>query len=308
MTNRSPLVLALVMAGVLAASPADAQTRYQSWQNPALDSIDGSGSSAQDLVTKLRKLIDEAEKARAADPQFLTDLRNLANSHDRPWNAVLLDDSFADGDFTQNPVWTVTAGRYWIESGYGLRSSVIAAAPAEQQTQRKVSREELVIGVLGAVLGAQQKQQTQQQATQAEPRADMAAIHHDGRVSNAFAIRLEMASWKADGRIEIGPAQSQYGNGGYRLAYGGGTWELIRVGSRGSSVVDVASAPKTIEDNKVHTVEWTRGRDGKMTVSLDGAEILSATDRGFRDDFDRLVVVNRTGDFTLRRVTVSGVN
>lgn len=308
MMTRGILLSVLAVAGVLAAAQTEAQSRYQSWQNPALEGAGTSGETAQDLVSKLRVLVDEAEKARAADPQFLRDLRALADSFDRPWTSQILDDSFADGNFTANPAWTVTSGRYWIESGYGLRSSVLAAAA--QEPAKKASREELVIGVLGAMLGAQTQQggQSQAAATPSAAPDGAAAIHVDTAISNAFSIRLEMASWKAGGRFEIGPGQSAYGNGGYRLAYDGGRWQLQRAGSRGTSVIDVTPSPVPIEDNKVHVVEWTRGRDGSMAVTLDGKPLLKAADRGYRESFDRLLVTNRSGDFTLRRVTVSGSN
>ena len=60
-------------------------------------------------------MVDDAEKARAADPQFLRDLRGLAQGSDRPWRIQLLNDDFGDGDFTRNPSWTVTAGKYWVD-------------------------------------------------------------------------------------------------------------------------------------------------------------------------------------------------
>ncbi|CCQ72168.1 protein of unknown function [Magnetospira sp. QH-2] len=288
----------------MAAAPAFSQSsRYQSWQDPA--AVTAPDTTVQDLVSQLRKLVDEAEKARAADPQFLRDLRALADGHDRPWSATQIDDSFADGDYTRGPAWTVTSGRYWIESGYGLRSSVLALAQTDQPQQKKMSNEQKAFALLGAVLGT--KTQTQQAATATAAPASAAAIHLDSAISNAFSIRVELAAWKPDGRIEFGPGQSASGDGGYRLAYGnGGRWELLRVGSRGSSVVDVTPTPQSIEDNKVHVVEWTRGRDGVMTVTLDHKPLMKATDMGYRDAFDRLLITNHAGDFTFKRVTVQG--
>ncbi|WP_460019403.1 hypothetical protein [Magnetospira thiophila] len=295
---RTSVLTALVVAGVWAAPPALAQSsRYQSWQDP---SAGGSSATLQDFVARLRQLVDEAEKAKAADPQFLYDLRALADSQDRPTTRLLIDDSFADGDFTQNPTWVVTAGRYWVESGYGLRSSVLAQ-PEQPQAQQKMSNEQKALALFGAVLGA--RTQPQQAA---EAPASSADIQLDTAIGNAFTLRLEVAAWKPDGRLEFGPGQKNSGNGGYRLAYGaGGRWELLRVGSRGSSVVDVTPTPYSIEDNKVHVVEWRRDKGGVMSVTLDDQPILKVTDMGYRDSFDRLLVVNRGGDFTLRRVTLN---
>ncbi len=45
-----------------------------------------------------------------------------------------------------------------------------------------------------------------------------------------------------------------------------------------------------------------------MAVSVDGKEKLRARDGGFRSPFDGFLMVNRGGDFILRRVSALGVN
>ena len=49
------------------AVQADDETRYQTWQ--------GDDTATAALVERLNQLIDDAERARAADPNFLADLR-----------------------------------------------------------------------------------------------------------------------------------------------------------------------------------------------------------------------------------------
>jgi len=61
------------------------------------------GGDNGEMARELRGLIEEAEKARAADPRFLRDLRDLADRYDRPPLADVLFDDFSDGDFTHNP-------------------------------------------------------------------------------------------------------------------------------------------------------------------------------------------------------------
>jgi len=41
------------------------------------------------LVRELGVLVDEAERARAADPRLITDLRRLIGRYDNPYDAVL---------------------------------------------------------------------------------------------------------------------------------------------------------------------------------------------------------------------------
>ena len=98
------LLVFVVFVICLAPLSLNAQnTRYSTWADPS--GTTGGDDSLPAFIEKLNKLIDEAEKAKAADPVFLRDLRNLARGAVTPWNTVLLDDSFTDGNFTANPVW-----------------------------------------------------------------------------------------------------------------------------------------------------------------------------------------------------------
>ena len=122
------LVVAIVPGGAWAPSGA-AEQRYSAWPDP---SRAGPGDDrVQVLIDALGTLVDEAERARAADPRLLRDLRDLARRFEPPWRVSVLSDDFADGDFTANPAWTVTQGRYWVEPGYGLRSTI--ARPRRRQ-------------------------------------------------------------------------------------------------------------------------------------------------------------------------------
>ncbi len=303
----------LVVIGLLFAAPATAQT-YQPWANPDGSS---SGDRTQGMVERLGALIGEAERSRAADPGFLRDLKRLADEYRAaPSQTLLLSDDFADGDFTRNPRWTVTAGRYWVEQGWGLRSAI---TPGQTQTgQKRPSRKEKVANIFGQIL---------QQAI--DPEGSMSgggaltgtttnatAIQTGARISNAFSLEMDFSSWPIQGPIqgsggglEIGPYQGNPGGAGrgtgYVLAYTpGGGLELLRTSSRGSNVID--SARLNLEDKKTHRLVWTRRADGLMRVSIDGREVLSATDTGFKSDFDGLRMVNRGGDYIIKRIAVYG--
>ena len=321
-------IFVFVLAALLMASPALAQ-QYQPWNDPAAASAAAAAEKAanerlQGFVDELNRLTDAAEKSRAADPGFLRDLRGLALGYDRPWRSLVLSDDFQDGDFTRNPAWTVTAGKYWIERGWGLRSAVKAeAAQTGGQTQQRTSGKDVAAAIFGQIL---------QQALDPEGRAsggqqgartgsvlNPAAIQTTLRLTNAFAVEIDFSSWLSEGanagRIEIGPYQVA-GQGqpvgtarapGYVLAYvQGGGFELIRVSGRGSSIIDSRPGPFRLEDKKTHRLEWTRRADGLMTVSLDGKEIMTASDRAYQQDFDGLRLVNRGGDYIIKKLIVNG--
>ncbi len=302
-----------VLVMLFGATPAPAQQRYRQWGNP--DGAAAAGKSrTQDFVDRLKRMIIDAEKSRAADPRFLRDLRDLARGFDRPWRRRVFSDDFLDGDFTANPAWTVSAGRYWVEKGWGLRSAIEpgqAAAPSGDRGNKRLRGKDAAIAILGAVLNRAAGNRGGQNTPAPSAAPAVATIQAPARITNAFAIEFELSSWRGQGqtgKFEIGPYQGSAAGTGYRLAYRpGGDFELLRVSPRGTSIIDAAAA-KPLEDKKPHAIEWTRRADGAMTVTLDGKQIISATDRGIRQGFDGIQITNRGGDYIVKRITVYGVN
>ena len=45
-----------------------------------------------------------------------------------------------------------------------------------------------------------------------------------------------------------------------------------------------------------------------MVIKIDGAQVMEVTDRGFRDPFDGIAVVNGGGDYALRSITIDGTS
>ena len=288
----------------LVAAPASAQKRYSPWAG-AEPPVSADRERLQGFVDRLNTLVDEGEKARAADPRFLRDLRDLARGYDRPWRKLVLADDFGDGDFTAGPAWTVTAGRYWVEGGWGLRSKVDPAATRPQQ-QEKRSERDAALAILGTILG-QAAGRGKGGGSTATGVAATAAIHTGVRITNAFAIEIELSSWLGQGRLEFGPYRGADRATGYRLAYTpGGGLELLRVSPWGSSVVERVAGPLTLEDKKAHRIEWTRRPDGEMVVSVDGKALFTTVDRGVTDPLDGFLMVNRGGDYILKRLAVYG--
>ena len=288
----------------LVAAPASAGEHYSPWPG-AETAVSADRGRLQGVVDRLNTLIDEGEKARAAAPRFLRDLRDLARGYDRPWRKLVLSDDFGDGNFTADPAWTVTAGRYWVEGGWGLRSKVDPAA-AQPQQQGKVSGRDAALAILGTILG-QAAGQGEGGGPAATGVAAAAAIHTGVRITNAFSIEIEISSWLGQGRLEFGPYQGTDRATGYRLAYTpGGALELLRVSPWSSSVIERAAGPLTLEDKKAHRIEWTRRPDGAMAVVLDGKPLFTAVDRGVTDPFDGFLMVNRGGDYIVKRLAVYG--
>ena len=84
--------------------------------------------------------------------------------------------------------------------------------------------------------------------------------------------------------------------------------ELLRLTSRGTSILELADKTLNFEDGQSHVIEWTRDRGGRMVVRVDGAEVIVITDRSFRDPFDGIALVNGGGDYAVRSVAIAGTS
>lgn len=306
------LLFALPLLFPLTAAGAQSASRYGTWQD---ESQPQAQDQVQQLVDKLRALVDQAEQARAADPRFLRDLRDLVRAYDWPWRVEILHDDFRDGDYTHDPAWQVRAGLFRIERGGGLYSRIepAAAAPASRETQQGSGDpgKELATAIIGGLLQSYgSKGKAQESTTGSAPeRYERAVIEAPAHITNAFALRVRLASFAAEGRLEIGPYQGRTETG-YRLVYNPGSargLELQRVSARGSAVVDASREPLDLETGGEHVLQWTRDGAGEMVVSVDGRELIRVTDRGYRDPFDGLVIANGGGEFSVREVGVWGV-
>jgi hypothetical protein len=287
----------LILACLVLSLPAAAhQQKYASWIDPGAPKVN---EQLQEFIGRLKGLIDEAESSRAANPRFLRDLRNLAEGVDRPWRKNVLFDDFSDGDYTAAPVWAVTGGRFEIVHDWGLRS-IVQAAPA----RKNLSGEQAAFVFLGQIL----EKSLRKKETAGKPGGD-AAIHVPAAISNAFAIKVELSSWKPDGLFEFGPYLGEADGAGYSLSYRPGRpLELLSVSGRGGArVIDRGLAPLTLEDKRAHFIEWTRHADGRMAVSVDATEVLTTQDRGFAGAFDGFRLVNQGSDFIVRSVSIEGV-
>jgi hypothetical protein len=217
----------------------------------------------------------------------------------------------------------VAEGYFRVEWRYGLRSVVTARPPAAEGQQQQVKPEDFAGAILRGLLGPQQQQQ-QGSGQAGTGTADRAEIYVPATISNAFSIRLELHSGAGGGQVGGGQAgAAQPGGGelefgtyqganravGYRLLYRPGrlpALQLIRRTKWGAGVVMGYGRALALEDGQPHIIEWTRDRGGEMAVSVDGRKLFTVVDRGFRDPFAGFVLLNRGGDFGLRRILIAG--
>lgn len=288
-----------------APPPAPAPSRQQASARPR---------PAADPIVRLRQIIDDGEARGAAGPRLIGDLRELLGRYDWPWRVDVVTDDFRDGDYTRNPAWQVQRGQFWVNANEGLRTQVALAdtapsgaseAPAEEG---RSSNAEIGLALLGAILAQQQGGARGGTAPAAAAPGD-AEIVLPARVPASYAIEAGIVSGEAGGRLDLGVYQGTRSDVGYRLVYLGGgprTLQLLRVRGNQEAVIELHDPALNLEDGRVHEVLWTRDGAGRMSVSLDGQHLFSATDRGLSGAFDGVVLSNRGGNYALRSLRVLG--
>jgi hypothetical protein len=305
----------------LAASPGAAQqSRYSgSWGNP--DAKRAANKPADETVTRLldelQGLVDEAERGRAADPRFLGDLRSLARRYSWPWHNLVVFDDFSDGDATRNPALTIWGTGIAVYGNDGLSMRVRVQAPRLQPTPTGGRREagDLASALIGSLLGQMaQKQDRRRGGRETPPSSTRQPLGEAGMkiaaaIPKAFAIRIALTSeTRGSGRLILGVGQGAKAHG-YRLAYNPGprpSFDLLRVGSRGTAVIETVAPPVSLEDGARHVLQLTRDVTGEFAVQIDGEEVMRVRDRGLQGPFDSFILMNKGGTYTIRSVAVYG--
>ncbi len=80
----------------------------------------GASADSAQILSELEAIIEQGERNNSADPNFMAALRDLLRRNTWPWQRILLDDTFADGNFTSNPRWTNTSGNVVVDPNRGL--------------------------------------------------------------------------------------------------------------------------------------------------------------------------------------------
>ena len=330
---RRLLVPALLASAMAVPATADDGSRYSEWQPEGAEAADPATLEA--LARELEALIDQAEDARAADPRFLQDLRDLIATHianTQPRTALIRDD-FSDGDYTDDPRWEVVSGKFSIDGRLGLRTTIpLSGADTEAMrltldTIRDKGDELLDKGgelfdkskdTIGDLLSGEKKLDDLWGGDDDDEKEDTgpvgpepAEIVLDADIPNAFALELELMSGitHKDARFEIDLFQGRAGASGYRLSYLPGSdpgLMLSRFSRRGAEVIGESRDDVNLEDGRNHTVALVRDGDGTTTASVDGEELIRVKSSALDDPFGGLSLVNSGGDYAVRSIAVYG--
>ncbi len=273
------------------------------------------------LVTRLSGLIDEAEQQSAADPRFLEDLRAaLAETSSKttttapvpapapapvvsapvtpPPRQALLDEDFADRDFSRNPKWRIATGDFTIDR-YGMRSQV--QKPIATSGKKK-SKNEIPLAVLGALLGGQSS--TKQSAAGANP----AEAYVQTTLPAGLLITARIVQLSDSGQFEFGLFRASSLGNGLRVQLHAGANAKLKLyrfqSGRGSLKADSRAGRISTRNGRSYEFEWRRSADGRTEIRLDGRTVLSGQDSAGERGFEGFVLRNDLGDFALESVRI----
>ena len=330
---RRLLVPALLASAMAVPAAADDGSRYSEWQPEGAEAADPAALEA--LARELEALIDQAEDARAADPRFLQDLRDLIATHvaDAQPRTALFRDDFSDGDYTDDPRWDVVSGDFSVDGRLGLRTT-ISLSGADAETMRitldtiqdkgdeLLEKGEQLLDkskdTIGDLLSGEKKLDDLWGGDDDEAKEDTgpagpepAEIVLDAEFPNAFALELELMSGitHKDAQFEIDLFQGRAGASGYRLSYLPGSdpgLMLSRFSRRGAEVIGESRDDVNLEDGRSHAITLGRDGDGTMTASVDGEELIRVKSSALDDPFGGLSLVNSGGDYAIRSIAIYG--
>lgn len=276
---------------------------YQPWQGPYNSPGSGQPGDLQQLVKQLRQLIAKAEKAKAADPKFLRDLRNLTDSYDIP--SQILFDNFSSGQYPDNRRWNVTAGNWRIvtQPSPGLATRVSTQQYGQYGNN---NNQNALTGLLGALIAPQGNNQSQNQQGNG-----YAGISAPVAIPNAFNLHIEFSASNDAQRLDMGMYRDN-SDGGYFLSYmptaPKGFQLSVVVPGQQSRPIAYTQGSVNLNGQGTHAVDWKRDRDGRMSVALDGQEIMNVSDTSLRKPFDGFAIGNSGGFYIIRSVAITGRN
>ena len=303
----------VALAGVVALSAGVARAQY--------DDRYSDRDAEQEMVDELRGLIDRAQRQRAARPRFLRDLGALADRHDYPWRRPIVREYFRDGDFTRDPHWRVASGEFVMNWSGGLYSRVrpggrldLRGPSRDDRQSKKITGEDIAKAIFKGLLNRPDQSETREHAGTAS--REPARIVLLQRITSAFAIHAVFAAnsgRRGDDRsddwggFDFGVIDNQRRAQGYRLSYTPATGlTLFRTSGGDARAIAGSDRGFGLDGRRDHVIDWSRDRGGHFHLSLDGQDILAASDQVSGRDFEGFYLINRGGEFILRSLTIDG--
>lgn len=263
-------------------------------QNPE----DPNKAALESMLNELQQTIDDADKRMVAHPRFLDELREMVKRYRAKLRKIYLFEDFADGDFIQDPKWSVISGKFRIKPESRLWSQVFvdssfqgSASPSEETNPFAI--------ILGEIARSQEKKRAKKQGASTN---ESAVIQTLVPIGPSFEVDLTFTSDSSRGAMQIVLLGGTPAKAYYRLIYQASPSpdrpiKIIRQRGSQQFIIETATKYPSLDDGAPHQLQWIRDRSGNMRVLIDGSEVLNTVELYYREEFSGLALVNSGGTY-----------
>ena len=265
---------------------------------------DPNKKALSDLLNELQIKIKDADERMIAHPNFLKELQAIVDKYRAQLRNVFFSEDFADGDYTNNPNWTVISGQFIITPRGRLQSRLGVERPVEKPAAEEQS--DLFGSIFKEVIRSATDKKEEKAA---DHEIEEASIRTGVDIGPAFEVDLDLVSESEWGAMEIVLLGGESLTPLYRLVYQvapSPTRPIQIFRERGSRKYLIEEALKypSLDDGLPHRIQWIRDAQGSMKVLVDEQEVLSTVEFYYNKAFSGISLVNRGGVYEWGPITI----
>lgn len=289
----------------LRASAPTSTARTEAIAIPGASNWYFAEQSLDSMMKSLRRLL-----ANNDNNALRRGVTRLVKRGDWPWTERVFHDDFKSRAGHGGLDWQVARGEFAIRDGL-LSDARSVAEPAPSSTpepSRKRSSKEEMLGILGALLGAQiEQQQSPGKSTQTRAPAQRRSVPDEVRLAAAsrgsFLLRARLLAQDPVAGTEFVLLRTAQGAAEeLRLRYNANTQQLLIEQASSRGVRQIAAVALRLDAGRHYNIEWARMRGGLMQVALNGQLVISDATVKLRGGFDTFAWRNHGGSYLLGEV------